>query len=73
MNEKVDDNCSQPIRTVYTKNGLPHYASGPAMTWDDSLTVDDYWFLHGNYHRYYGPAVNTNVKRAWFIHGVIRK
>lgn len=52
---------------VYTLNGKPHRANGPAFDGPFGLAP---WYLFGKTHRYYGAAgSNLKTYTTWFIHG----
>jgi hypothetical protein len=58
-------------KNVHTIDGhqTKHRTNGPASYWNN--TNLSYWYLFGEYHRYYGPA-NT-FDYPWFLHGKLIK
>ena len=48
---------------IFFNEGVLHKANGPSRIWGDGVWD---WWLHGERHRYYGPAQCIG---CWYIHG----
>jgi hypothetical protein len=55
---------SNSFYTEFKLNDETHRANGPAIVWNYGGWS---WWLHGKFHRYYGPVENNNTA-AWWIH-----
>lgn len=70
--KKLIDDCKRhalesecEIVTEHKKNNKRHRVNGPAVIWSDGT---GYWWLNGDWHRYYGPRTK-NATAEWWING----
>ena len=62
--DKIEYRLSAELGSGYRQL---HRCNGPARIWDTGAWA---WWLHGEWHRYYGPADSTG---GWILHSKLIK
>lgn len=58
-----DDNF---LTKAWWENGVRHRINGPAIEYSNG---DKYWYVEGNLHYEFGPAVDTQDIEEWWLNG----